>query len=293
MGQPFGKRITKGMRWLRQQLAHAKLAQPGPAGEKRHMGEPPTEPDVAKAILEASQDKQYFVTARSWADDVYTSAIVSRNRYKLAFFVAMGLCVALSIAIDGLIPLQRLAPLLVNHYQDGHVVVQPISQPAAPASKAEVESDLVHYVINRESYDSTSYKSQYILASVLSNKAVANQYMAEQDRHSPNSPINVFGKKGYRTARVETLVFLDSAADNKGLPKTEQTHQNLAKVYFTTTDYRKTSTRGRSHPQVALVSWTYRGTPVSPAEAWQDWNGFTVTRYTVQQRNITSTQGAF
>ncbi len=233
-----------------------------------------------------SREKQYFVQARSWADDLYTSAVISRNRYKLAFFVAMGLAILLVIAVDGLIPTEHLSPLLVEHYQDGRVSVRPLKQSYAPTHQALVESEIVRYVINRESYDPTSYHTQYLLTALLSNRVVGRQYSQEQSTGHKDSPINVLGNHGFRTVHVDSVIFLDSIQKNKGQPQSKQTHHNLAQVNFTIVDHFNNSSRRRAKAYTALVSWAYWGTPSDPKEKWQDWDGFTVTRYTKQQRNV-------
>jgi type IV secretory pathway component VirB8 len=65
--------------------------------------------------IPSASKQSYFTQARSWADDIYTATIISRNRYQMAFFAAMGL-VALSIlALIVLIPLQHteLCPIMM------------------------------------------------------------------------------------------------------------------------------------------------------------------------------------
>lgn len=271
--------------WMRGRLSKAKLMHANkPEGEKVKLVQRDT---LKPAIAELSTAKKnYFVEARSWADDMYTSAIISRNRYKLAFFVAMGLAILLTIAVDGLIPMQHMEPLLVNHYQDGRVSVEPMKQPYAPTNQAQVQSEIVRYVINRESYDPSSYDTQYSLINLMSNREVAKQYIDAQSTGNKRSPINILGNNGFRSVHVDSIVFLDSELENKGKPKSQQTHHNLAQVNFTITNHFKDSARQKTTALTALVSWEYRGTPSDPNDMWRDWDGFTITRYTVEQRNI-------
>lgn len=230
--------------------------------------------------------KNYFDTARSWSDDLYTSVIISRNRYKFAFFVAMGLATLLAIAVNGLIPLQHIEPLLVNHYQDGRVFVQPIHQPYVPINQAQVESDIVRYVINRESFDSSSYDEQYSLVNLLSNNEIAKQYMDTQSINNKQSPINLLGANGFRAVRVENVIFLDSVLKNQDKLPSKKTHYNLAQVNFTVTDHFKDSAVKKIQAHTVLIAWTYCDVPSDPADLWRNWNGFTVTRYTLEQRNV-------
>ena len=39
--------------------------------------------------VQPASKENYFTQARSWADDIYTAAVISRNRYQMAFFSAM------------------------------------------------------------------------------------------------------------------------------------------------------------------------------------------------------------
>ncbi len=227
----------------------------------------------------------YFVEARSWADDIYTAAIISRNRYKFAFYLSIGLAVLLTIAIDSLVPLQHMEPLLVNHYQDGRVSVQPIKQPYAPTNPAQVESEIVRYVINRESFDPTSYDTQYSLVNLLSSNFVAKAYRHTQSSARASSPINRLGTHGFRTVHVDSVIFLDTELNNNDKANTKH-HHNLAQVNFSITDHDRNSALQKSKAFTALVSWQYRGMPSDPGDQWRNWDGFTVTRFTKQQRNV-------
>ena len=203
--------------------------------------------------IPSASKQNYFTQARSWADDIYTAAIISRNRYQMAFFAAMGLVALSMLALIVLIPLQHTELLLVNHYPDGRVLVEPIHQPYAPSNPSQVESELIHYVVNRESFAESS---------------------------------NVLKRDGLRTVHVESVIFIDSVLKNKGKPPSEQAHTNLAEVNFTVSDQSKNSTLIKTHALTVLISWTYRGTPKDPGDRWRNWNGFTVTRYSVEQRNL-------
>lgn len=277
------------LHWIHQQLVTLKLT-PAEKGKNVKTISPAQLTPSTATLNAASKTKKnapsYFVEAKSWADDLYTSAIISRNRYKYAFFIAMGLSVLLAIAIDGLIPLQHMEPLLINHYEDSRVSVLPIKQPTAPLNQAQVESDIVRYVINRESYDPSSYDTQYSLIHLLSNNEVAKEYRDVQSMNDPHSPINQLGDRGFRTVHVDSVIFLDSVIKNKHQPPSQQTHDNLAQINFTITDHFKHSAIQKTNAFTALIAWTYRGTPDDPEDRWRNWDGFTVTRYTVEQQNV-------
>ncbi len=191
----------------------------------------------------------------------------------------------MTIAVDSLVPLQHMEPLLVNHYEDGRVSVQPIKQPYAPTNPAQVESEIVRYVINRESFDPTSYDMQYSLVNLLSSNFVAKEYRHTQSSAQTNSPINRLGTHGFRTVHVDSVIFLDTELNNNDKANTKH-HHNLAQINFSITDHDRNSVLQKSKAFTALISWQYQGTPSDPGDQWRNWDGFTVTRFTKQQRNV-------
>ncbi|MDF1654363.1 MAG: type IV secretion system protein [Coxiellaceae bacterium] len=228
----------------------------------------------------------YFKRVHNWADDKYSRAMVTTKHYQWAFFAAMTLSCLLTIALVCLIPLQHLQPLLVNHYQDGRVLVQPLQSEYLVHNQALVESELVRYVINRESYDATSYHEQYALINLLSSASVAKQYRRIQSIHNQHALVNQLNTKGHRSVHIDSVIFLDKA---HAKTKNKQRRYNLAQVNFSLTDYMQHDSSPVSHAFAALISWQYVGTPLSPSERWRDWDGFVVTRYSVEQRNVKST----
>jgi type IV secretion system protein VirB8 len=228
--------------------------------------------------------KDYFEKARTWADDTFGALEQSRNRYQVAFFSSMGLNVLAISAVFALAHVQTLVPMMVHHFDNGVVTVEPLSQEKAPMNKWQIESDLVRYIQHRESYDVNAYRAQYDVVNLLSSDSVAKAYMSEQDRAEKSSPINTLGVEGKREVHVYNINFLDNISLNeKSLPKD---HRNVAEVVFTLTDTDKNTTQKTLHHYSTLVSWEYVKPSDNPAERWQNWDGFLVTHYTKQVRNV-------
>ena len=182
-----------------------------------------------------------------------------------------------------LIPAQHIEPLLVDHYENGLVTVEPIHQPYTPNNRAEIESELVRYVINRESYSPSSYHEQYALINLLSDDRVARDYIAEQSVSNRLSFISRFGNKVDRSVHIENVFFLDSV--NATTP-TQGGHHNLAQINFVVIDRNRATGEDVRVPLTVLISWEYRGVSNNPEDRWRDWDGFTVTDYRVEQRNV-------
>jgi type IV secretion system protein VirB8 len=228
--------------------------------------------------------RDYFNRARTWADDNFGQLQQSRNRYQLAFLVAMGFCSAASVAIAMLANTQTLVPMMVHHYDNGVTTVEPLTNTNAPLNKAQVESDIVRYITHREAFDLSSYRAQFDLVTLLSSSTVSDEYLREQDKSTKEAPINTLGTGASRTVHVYSINFLDALIFNeKDLPKN---HQNVAEVVFTLTDTNKEHGTTTEHHYNALISWTYTTPPASPATRWQNWDGFQVIRYSKQIRNV-------
>lgn len=229
--------------------------------------------------------KDYFTQARSWADDIYTAAIISRNRYQMAFFAAMGLATLAIVAIIILLPLKKSVGFVAHHYPSGNVVVQPMHQPYLPINATQIKSELAHYVVNRESYSAdSSYNEQYSLINIMSNNEVAKEYREIQSAHNPESLINRLGQTGLRTVLIVDVILLSPNLQNKDRLAFQQTPTNLATVIFTVTE--EVNGIKSTKPYTATMVWEYRTPSEDPAEQWRNWDGFTVTRYSVEQRNV-------
>ena len=270
--KPF---IQKLIRLVRQTVQTHQMTQKKPALKNQaHTGDEPIDTQT------------YFNLARHWADDFYTQAVLERNRWRaIALFVLLPLSGLLLLCVTLLIPAQHLEPILINHYENGQVLVEPLKKNSLPKRQAEIESELVRYVVNRESYNAHFYNEQYQLVNVLSSNQVAKHYMDEQNTGNKNSPINTLGSSGTRSVHVQSVVFLDDEGNTQASGSLH-THHNLAQVNFTVTQHDNASGKEASVPLTALIAWAYRGTPNDPEALWKNWDGFTVTSYTVQQRSV-------
>ncbi|MBA2648295.1 MAG: type IV secretion system protein [Legionella sp.] len=226
----------------------------------------------------------YFNEAKSWADDMYGNVEQSRNRYKCAFLGAMLVNGLALIAVASLAQIQTLVPLMIHHFDNGVVTVEPLKSGNAPLNKAQVESDIIRYITTRESYDVSSYRSQYNLITQLSDEVVLTEFGQEQDKSSKESPINSLGATGERLVHVYSINFIDNSVFNEtAIPKD---HHNLAEVVFTLTDKDKLTGHQTEKHFNALISWEYTTPSKAPDVRWNNWDGFMVTRYSKQLRNI-------
>lgn len=238
-----------------------------------------------KTIVQKKKDaNDYFNRARTWADDTFGQLQASRNRYQAAFLIAMGVNIAAIAAVGVLAGTHKLVPMLVHHYDNGITTVEPLDETNAPINKAQVESDIVRYITHRESWDSNSYRAQFDLIRLLSSESVENSYIQEQDKGNKTAPIHALGTESIRKVHIYSVNFLDNQHLNTDdLPKN---HQNVAEVVFTLSDTDKRGGVPIQHHYSALISWAYLKPSQSPAERWLNWDGFQVTSYSRQVRNV-------
>ncbi len=224
-----------------------------------------------------------FETARSWADDIYSSQVAKAHVFQLASVGLLVLCMILSLGIVFLLPLKKTELVVVHKSHNGVVWVEPPDSLQSP-STALLESEIVNYIINRESYSAFSFDTQYETVNLMSSESIAKVYRRGQDALNETSPIHELGEDGMKTVQIDNVVFLDNESLNKK-DEAKKKHENRAQVNFeVTTDE---GNRITVTPYTALLSWTYRGTPSDPIAKWKNWDGFTITHYVVTQRNIT------
>lgn len=230
------------------------------------------------------KDENSISSVQCWHYDRYESQLVQANRWLFAFCWQIGVTVLLGISLVVLLPLKTLVPLVIRQNSQTHeVFVDKIDKQYVPHQN-EIESDLVRYLILRETYSCVDLASRYRQVLLETSKASAIEYQKTQANNNPDSPVNLYGVEGTRTIQVEDVVFLS----NKMSSDQKETGNNLAKVDFVSVE--TLHQQSVKKHWVATLSWEYTGTPQDKEAAWQNWNGFTVTYYRIDQRNIGETR---
>ena len=240
---------------------------------------------MIKQLKEKLGDAKYFQKARSWTDDVYTHTLVSRNRYQLAFLVAMGFASLLLIMLALVVLNQHVSMVVVHRNESGFTYITLEDQKHVPEiTRKEIEADIVRYVVARESYHPATYQEQSSLVSLLGDASVNSGYELNQGKSNLNAPVHLLKNTGYREVRVKSILFLDNI--NETNPETHERHKNLAQVNFVMSDHLFSTSNHIDTPYTALISWDYRGAPSNPEKMWKNWSGFTVTAYQLSQVSV-------
>lgn len=235
----------------------------------------------------SSQKEDYFQAGKDWYVDRMESAKIQANRWFVAFLTTSILVVALAISVMTLFPLKTIIPVVVHqNATTGEFWVDRPTTPYVPENDAETQADIVRYLTARESYSAADINHRFHQVLLLSNSEISKRYEVEQANDNKEAPVNVLSSQGSRTVRIEDIVFIDKAGSQE-LRHFHQAAENLAKVDFTTTTIDQTGQK-KTDAYVATIGWQYRGLPQNQADAWDNWNGFTVTTYRVDPRNINS-----
>lgn len=230
-------------------------------------------------------NEEYFKAGQDWYVDRYEAVTIQSNRWFVGFLASIVLCIILVIAITALFPLKTLVPLVIHqNTTTGEIWVDHPKTPYTPANDAEVQSDIVRYITTYKSYTAADINKRFHLVILLSANNVGKQYADEQSNSNKLSPVNVFGQDSIRTVRIEDIVFIDKAGMQEAREMQEPSH-NLAKVDFTTTTLDHAGNK-KIENWVATIGWTYKGLPSNQEDVWDNWNGFTVTTFRVDPKNI-------
>jgi type IV secretory pathway component VirB8 len=247
----------------------------------------------AKELKQARSDRStlksedYFQNARHWSDDIYMASLVSRNRYRAAFYGMSGLVGLMAITIAILVPLQHTELVVVHEGQSGYTWLSTTKAGRHPEENwGRTQAEIAHYVQTRASYDPLLYRYQVQEVKRFSSPQVQAEYDWSQSKDQKFSPVNVLGVKGYRTVQVNSILKLDDVAESRNK---KDLHSNLAQVSYLVTDHFVGSSETISVPYLALISWEELGVPEDPEQKLQNWDGFTVTKFQTQAVSLPKT----
>lgn len=234
--------------------------------------------------------RAYFKAGEDWFYDRYESAAINAHKWFKAFLLMGLIALASIVTLIILLPLKTIVPIAIHqNTTTGEVWVKKIEGKYTPENDAQVQSDIVRYLTAYLSYSPLDINQRFDLIKLMSATPVLKQYDEMESDSNPNSPVNLLGDTGSATIKVEDIVFIDKEGVRERRHYKFNPSHNLAKVDFslTTTDKNGASTTSYF---VATLSWEYRGTPQSQSDAWNNWNGFTVTMLRIDPRNVEPTK---
>ena len=242
--------------------------------------------DRPKKVDKPQED--YFVQAAHWHDEIFTSVLISRNRYQVAFFAAFGCIAILGFALMTMVPLEKTQLIVVHQQQDGYSWVS-TTKPSTlklGRSEAQIKQSIGNFIRLRESYHPETYRENAQLVKYFSSAAVENAFLSEQN--SDDSLTVVLGKKGFRSIAIESIQLLSAEKDHVSILPTK----NMALVRFTLIDKDMDGKVQNITHEQAFVTYVWIGEPENPELKLLNYDGFTITSYektTVNTGDVTQT----
>ncbi len=222
----------------------------------------------------------YFLAARTWADDYYALAIASRHRYQKAFFAVLGFSFLSLLTVIFLVFHEQVQLIVVHEGSSGYEWISSLKPGEnTPVSWLKTRAEIARYINARESYDPTLYSYQAREVALMSSPSVFSDYEQAQDSREKNSPVRQFGAGGYRTVKILNVLQIDAVREK---PTPGVHHENLAEVSFELEDHVLATNQVVKKLYTAMVSWRYQGVPKDPERLFKNWDGFEVVKYQIQ-----------
>lgn len=206
----------------------------------------------------------YFKASQSWAYDRFDAIVLSRNRYRIAFLVAMGLSFLLALTVLALEFIHKPQFILIHQDSAGVTYLTPVGTSGTKThSTYEIKSEINRFINYYESFDATSFDERATMVSLTSTQAIFNQY-----KLSVQPLVNNLSTKGYRRIEVESISLL---GDKK--------NPNQAVVVFATIDQLYGSNDSIKHYYQVYLTFKYSGLSSDRTMQLLNYDGFTVITY--------------
>lgn len=221
--------------------------------------------------ISASPDTELFYQqSADWGYDLYHSQGVWLKRSLLLNTLLIFTLLVMSLVIFVLVPLKEKVPYLYTFDKaTGEITkIGTLAPTQLTANWEMTRFFLIHYVMNRESYDYYNIEYPYQIAWAMSADDVRKQYDAEVDSNMPKSPYKLYKKDKYITVHVLSVSRLSS--DTASVRFEKILHDRVA------------DTQQISHMET-IVKWRYVQPETTQKMLDRDPLGFKVTYYQATQ----------
>jgi type IV secretion system protein VirB8 len=202
-----------------------------------------------QSLRENIETGAYFVEARKWYNSVFLSPI-RHNALMFAVLISVGVMLLfVGYGIYQSFPLVQPTQIVVN-MEDTlkySATVKDISQPGRSTKELILSYLAEKYVLSREVYDPTTFKSHYFFIMRSTAKDLFNQYYASiSNTNDPNNP-SILYKNGFRN-KINFISYIYDATNNliavNFVKQTYNLNTGISKedklqatIGFTTSDY--------------------------------------------------------
>jgi type IV secretion system protein VirB8 len=206
------------------------------------------------------------VQALDWLYDMYQSRTVWMNRALIGMLVLAALLALSLIALVILTPLKEKVPYVYTvDKATGEITKLGALEPTKLTENwAMSRYFLMHYVINRESYDNDNLTYPYQMAYAMTSPALRNAYLSAMDSGNPNSPSQQYGARQFVTVHVIAISKLS---------------EDTASVRFQKILHDRTAGTTQTAEREAIVKWQYQANVEEQKLRDRNPLGFYITYY--------------
>jgi type IV secretion system protein VirB8 len=223
--------------------------------------------------MKKNNGEVFYQTVTDWHYDRYHSKAVWLRYSLIGNAGLLLILLLLFIMLAGLMPLRQKVPYLYafNNATGEITKLGELEATQLTANWQMTRYFLIHYVINRESYDSDNLEIPYQLAWSQSNAIIRKQYDAEVDSNVLTSPYHKYGKD--KSIRVRVL-------------SVSRLNDNTAAIRFEKRLCDKAANTQQVAHQEAIVKWQYQSIKTTQTQLDRNPLGFTVTYYQATPVNL-------
>ncbi len=222
---------------------------------------------INKASSTVIPSNDYYQAAKSWYQEHYEVAVISKYRYQLMTILLTILLSLSLVSIAVMIPLkQYVYRLLTINQQTGEVTeLKHLDGQTFSSNWVVTRYFINQYVMNREAYHFDDIRRSFNQVLALSDSKIANQYKQLVTVDNPNGAINQLKNNYYKTVNVISI---------------NQLNDQTAMARFDVSTHAVSSPNDvKTESFQAVVRWDYQDVAASLADRDINPLGFTVTYY--------------
>ena len=211
------------------------------------------------------------LTVAQWHQDLYGSAIVSRNRWLVVGIISLVLAILEAGALIALTPLKAVEPYViqVDNNTGMTTILEPLKEKTITENEAVTKFFIVKYVVARETYDPQDLNQNYERVRLMSTSEEAGRF--DDYIRGSDGPVETFKTNTIRSIRVSSVSFLN---------------KNTAQVRFTATKRLIATNEKQESQWIATLSYRYVNTPMEEGERLDNPLGFQIKIYRIDQEVV-------
>lgn len=211
--------------------------------------------------------------ALDWDEDRVTRARRSALFGWLVAGILAVVCLMMGGALAALAPLKTVEPYVIRVDNTTGVVEVMTALKDAPNTYEEAidNSFLARYLRARASYSPETLRHDFRVVELMSTPVVASEYGDYMSNANPNSPINVYGRRGEVEVDIQSITEIGTG---------------LSQIRFTKSVKSTQGSTANLSQWIATIAYKYVNAEMSESDRLINPLGFQVTEYRIDPANI-------